>query len=433
MNETGCSAKSTQRMRVLFAAAAAILLGGVSLPAGLITSTVGMPGTPATVDFSQFPGGFISTAGPVQIGGLVGEDITWQTNHGGSLIGNGSYSLGGNGQWTPGRDGYTASNEASTSVFMRYEFHDGPVGAAGGFVNYSPGAGSFFVEALDAGGAVLESYLINSVAPISTPGATDAGAFRGISREANDIFALQLRGAFGVLDDLTFGRHPSAAAPPPDLIASAVEFSVRNAENGDPSGVAVTNTTNVEVGNLAGGSSPDVRGLVEFGLQAPGLLPVAEAYLTFTVLQSALQSSPGPSGVAFDILVEAYAANGAIDVSDFQAASLGMVGTFSTSGLGTGAGLGFDVTGFYNDALAGGFDLGFRLRQQDELNDARHLGYTFDGFRLELTDAETSVVPEPSTFALLTIGAMGVGGAGWRRRRRPANHAAPRPAPKDVR
>lgn len=116
--------------------------------ASLITSVGDLSG-PTVIDFSQF-GAFQFTAGPVQIGGLVGEDVTWESTSSNSVIGNGSYNLGGNGTWTAGRDGYTGTN--SDTAEMTYRFNDGPVNGVGGFMNYTinfDGPSDAFIFALD--------------------------------------------------------------------------------------------------------------------------------------------------------------------------------------------------------------------------------------------------------------------------------------------
>jgi hypothetical protein len=197
-----------------------------STSATLITSSASL-GLSTVVDFSQFggpvdPSGgpFIFTGGPVAIGGLVGEPIIWQSTNSNSIIGNPIHALDTNGNWTTGRNGFTALNTSSGT--MDYLFANG-VSGVGGFVNYAPCCGTPFISALDIGGNLLETYNILTLAPISTPGPSggqfDAGAFRGILREQNDIFGLQLHDAFFVLDDLTFSRVPPNTVPEPTTLA----------------------------------------------------------------------------------------------------------------------------------------------------------------------------------------------------------------------
>lgn len=64
-----------------------------------------------------------------------------------------------------------------------------PVHSVGAFMNYAPDPrhGPTYIDALDSSGNILESYEINSSAPISTSYEVDAGAFRGITRGTADI------------------------------------------------------------------------------------------------------------------------------------------------------------------------------------------------------------------------------------------------------
>ena len=83
-----------------------------------VTDASGILEPSSTVDFSQFSPGFTFTTGPVQVGGLVGEDITWSSNSAGSAIGDGNYGLGGasnNGLWTSARIGFVGTNLVSVS------------------------------------------------------------------------------------------------------------------------------------------------------------------------------------------------------------------------------------------------------------------------------------------------------------------------------
>jgi hypothetical protein len=168
------------------------------------------------VDFSQFGGAFVLTAGPVQVGDLVGEDVIYTANQNSSVIGNSTYGLDTNGFWNSGRNGYTGVNnqvEAAEPNAITFTFDAGPIMAVGGFMNYAPGIqGVVLIEALGSSGVVLESYVLNSDAPIITPdpanAAKNAGAFRGIARPTNDIQAFRYSGAAAVLDDLTFVRVP---------------------------------------------------------------------------------------------------------------------------------------------------------------------------------------------------------------------------------
>jgi len=185
---------------------------GSAVQADLVTSAGDIPSA-TVIDFSEFGGSFLFTSGPVQIGNPVALDIEWFSTNSNAVIGNGGYGLGDNGGWDSGRNGYTGLNTDSGS--MTFQFNDGPVAGVGGFMNYAvPNFGTPTIEVLDQGGAVLESYDILALAPISTPNGTNEGAFRGIVRPQADIYALRLLNGYDVLDDLTFSAGPREPVVP---------------------------------------------------------------------------------------------------------------------------------------------------------------------------------------------------------------------------
>jgi hypothetical protein len=178
----------------------------------LVTNAASL-GSSTVIDFSQF-GPFVFTAGPVQIGSVVGDNVTWESTSNISVIGNGGYNLGANGFWDSGRSGFTGTN--SDTAAMTYRFLDGPVAGVGGFVNYTvapDGPSDAIISVLDSNDTVLESYNISVLAPIVTPSAVNDGAFRGILRNSADIYALRLSDKFSVLDDLTYtGQIPEPSS-----------------------------------------------------------------------------------------------------------------------------------------------------------------------------------------------------------------------------
>lgn len=192
-------------------------------PAAFITSAGGVTAPSLTIDFSQFTS-VIFGPGPVQIGGLVGRNVTLESGTTSSILHNDLYSLIGNGQWDTGRIGY--SGTGTKEGVMTYRFLDTPVSQVGGFVNYAPGGfgPNSLIEALAQDGTVLESYDVFSLAPISTPAAVNAGAFRGITRATADIYAFRVSNSYIALDDLKFSDNPappSVATPLPGTVALA--------------------------------------------------------------------------------------------------------------------------------------------------------------------------------------------------------------------
>ena len=173
--------------------------------AGFVTDASAIPAPSRVVDFGQF-GLAMETTGPVEIGGSVGESITWTASSPESLIGiSTSYGFSANGVWDNKRGGITGTNALDSS--MTYTFNTGPVSAVGGFMNYVPGFADVTITALGLGGVVLQTYDVSALAPISTPGGVDAGAFRGVVDATADIYAFRVANGGVGLDDLTFSRQ----------------------------------------------------------------------------------------------------------------------------------------------------------------------------------------------------------------------------------
>lgn len=192
-------------------------------------------GSPLTVvNFSQYSGDFLFTAGPEQVGSLVGEDIIFTASSSDAVLGDGGglpdneYGFVFNGLWGNGLNGFAGTN-GTTMVF---HFNTGPVSGVGGFMNYviDPATQAplddVSILALGADNTVLESYVISNEAPIVTGNGLNLGAFRGISRAANDIYAFQLQGSFAAIDDLTFSRISAVPEPSALLLTSLAAIGV---------------------------------------------------------------------------------------------------------------------------------------------------------------------------------------------------------------
>ena len=181
-------------------------------------------GGATVIDFSQFGGlGYNFTFGPTQIGSLVGLDVVFEANplNGGNsgfgaVLGSGGYGLSANGGWTDSR---TYSGLDSGVGAMTYLFNFGLVSEVGGFVNYAPDLGPpVILEALDSGGRILESHVLNHEAPISTPFFSNGGAFRGIRRPHADIAGFRVSNSYVVLDDLAFSSSATPVPEPSTLV-----------------------------------------------------------------------------------------------------------------------------------------------------------------------------------------------------------------------
>ncbi len=190
--------------------------------AALITSN--SVSSPVVITFDQFSGtGYNFTFGPVQVGGLVGMDVIF-TSSNDAVLGQGSYGLASNGNWFYGATSNGAYVGLDTNTgYVRFMFNGFTVQSVSAFLNYVPDSGYWpmYIDALDSSGNVLESYEINSSAPISTPGGSDQGAYRGITRGTADIGGFQARNAYVVLDNLTLGGAVVSEIPEPGTLGLA--------------------------------------------------------------------------------------------------------------------------------------------------------------------------------------------------------------------
>lgn len=187
--------------------------------AALVTSEASIPGPNYVINFSQFTTKNSSPGAPVQVGTLVGKNVTMENCN---EYGNFDFSLGymfhtpQNGYWqgpaytSPGLY-FTCSYNPPNLILFR--FHDGPVQGVGAFVNYDPFMSPQpTITALGKNGEVLEEYNLAVVAPISTPSQGNQGGFRGIVRGQADIYAFKYSQGYLVLTNLTFSEPIPQAA-----------------------------------------------------------------------------------------------------------------------------------------------------------------------------------------------------------------------------
>lgn len=184
----------------------------------LVTNTSGFT-SPIQFDFSDQPPGYTFTTGPVTVGASTGESITYtssniSTNSGqGGVIGSGDYSLGGNGSWG---DPFSFAGVDGTFDFITFTFNSNLVSAVGGFLNYFPNGGaSPTISVYDSSDVLLESYDLEALAPISTPGEFNSGDFRGIMRNTSDIKSFRISNSYIIANSITFEPVPGEPVPGP--------------------------------------------------------------------------------------------------------------------------------------------------------------------------------------------------------------------------
>ena len=164
------------------------------------------PGTGTTTVFTDV--GLSFNPGPVLLDGF-----SW-TGNPQVVSGNITYGLDTNGEWSVFEDfSWIATDEGTGSITVNL---GGLFGLVGGFMNYAPNVGSdATITALAGDGVtVLETYDLVTLAPISTPNGLNAGAFRGISRAANDIGFFQLSNNFILAHTLEIGQSAVAVPEP---------------------------------------------------------------------------------------------------------------------------------------------------------------------------------------------------------------------------
>jgi hypothetical protein len=169
---------------------ALVLFAAPASAAGLLTSSAGYTGPELSTGGLGEPY-YLFTGGPQALPG----GITFTSESSFSVIGIGGYGLGANGfsVSTP----IVGTNGAFVWVDLTF---DTPVAMFGGGFNYAPGSGGApTISAYDAADSLIASFDLEALAPISTPGATDAYLFRAIDGEGQMIKRFRLQGSFIVM------------------------------------------------------------------------------------------------------------------------------------------------------------------------------------------------------------------------------------------
>jgi hypothetical protein len=152
------------------------------------------------------PGGIVFTASP---GGSGGYPFGGNSGDG-SVIGQGSYGLGDNGSFG-GSATYIGVDSGTGSDTLTFAT---PVSEFGAFWNYAPGNGDDpTLTVLDSSDAVIASYDLASLAPISTPGGFNEFEFRGIVDSTADIKSIEFGGSYLLLAGTASGGIPGTPEP----------------------------------------------------------------------------------------------------------------------------------------------------------------------------------------------------------------------------
>jgi hypothetical protein len=160
------------------------------------------PNTGTTTTFTDTGNNGFGNPGPVSLDGFSvtgNPQVTW---------GNAEYLLANNGAWT---QSWIGTNNGSGSVTFDL---GGAYSLVGGLMNYAPDSGSdATITALGLDGVtIIGTYDLATLAAISTPGATNGDAFRGIESSSADIGFLELSGDFIIDHSLEVG----GASPVPE-------------------------------------------------------------------------------------------------------------------------------------------------------------------------------------------------------------------------
>ncbi len=139
------------------------------------------------------------------------------------------FGLTNNGSWN--NFGQIGTNDATASFTLDL---GALFSSAGFFMNYNlplPGAGPLLSVIANDGSTILESYDINTLAPINTPSGQNAGAFRGISRPSADIRFIKVENAFSVVHSITVDSATSVPEPTTILLLAPALFYLLRRHN----------------------------------------------------------------------------------------------------------------------------------------------------------------------------------------------------------
>lgn len=197
------------RSKLTGIAVAALLLAAPA-SAQVVTDASQLTGPTSVIDFSQFAlgGGWQWLGGDTQIGTLIGEDVFVRavSSRGTVTLGDGGYGLSTNGSWSLKS---SAGLDTSTG-YLEFVFNGGPVSGVGAFVNYAPGNGNAFIEAIGLNGESLATQALTF-----TTSGQNQGRFFGFQLATAEITSFRLHNAYVIADDLTFSSTSTEVVPEP--------------------------------------------------------------------------------------------------------------------------------------------------------------------------------------------------------------------------
>ena len=185
--------------------AAALAMATPAQSTTLLTSAVGYTGPQFTIPaFYGDHNNFLYFTGPLSLGGGVSIKSNAPNQSDIGVIGAGKYGLSSNGNIV--NSPYVGVDDGKSTMTITF---DTPVASFGLGVTYAVNAdgtipdnpaGAFgndpVISAYDASNALIASYDLLKLAPISTPNGIDQFQFRGISSTGSPISSFQMSGAF---------------------------------------------------------------------------------------------------------------------------------------------------------------------------------------------------------------------------------------------
>lgn len=198
--------------KALLAAVAAGAIAGAADAGVLLTTDAGYTG-PSLNLAGYDNGSYNFTFGPVPVGPFTFTSVNGGGNSGkGSVVGQGGYGLAANGSFG-GSAVYIGVDSATgyaqllgTTAYNELGF----------FWNYAPGIGNdATISTLDAGGNVIQSFDLVTLAPISTPGGFNQFAFRGVMDSSADIYGMRFGGNYILASGTASGGLVGGGVPEP--------------------------------------------------------------------------------------------------------------------------------------------------------------------------------------------------------------------------